>query len=339
MPEPDIFDCIITALKVRHTPGYSRRAYAHMPFRTLFGLTKLLESYGVDSATYRLAHPETDIDRLPLPFLARMGDTFALVSCVSPEGVQLDYGEGDGNAKVPRSSFAGAFTGVVTLFQPRAGAAEPDYAKHRFFDIADKAKKAILALAAVFIAVWCFVRAGLYASVPAWFLLAADIAGLYVTYLLFLKSHGFNSRHGDSICGVIDRSGCHTVLGTSAAKFLGLFGWSEVGLGYFSVSTASLLLFPATAPWLALINACACPFSFWSVWYQKYRAKAWCTLCLITQVLLWVSLSTYILGGYFADLRLAPGILPLLAAYLGAVLGINAVGNAFDSLRKDSENG
>ena len=84
----------------------------------------------------------------------------------------------------------------------------------------------------------------------------------------------------DKICGLIDRTGCGTVLSTKASKFFGLFGWSEVGFSYFGVSLACLLVFPQHIGYLALVNACCCPFSFWSVWYQKYRAKAWCTLCL-----------------------------------------------------------
>lgn len=336
MAADNLFACILEELGVRHTSDFTRRAYACMPFRSLFGLSKLLQSYGIDSETYRLANPATDIDCLPVPFLARVGDTFVMVSSVSAGSVTVDYGEGDGPVTMSRPAFDKAFGGIVTLFYPRADAGEPGYRKHRLFEIAAVAKRWILVAASAFVVVWCFVSTGLWRSWAAWLLLAADAAGLYVTYLLFLKSHGFRSKHGDRICGVIDRSGCHTVLETSAAKFLGAIGWSEVGLGYFAVSTLTMLLFPATLPWLALINACVCPFSFWSVWYQKYRAKAWCTLCLITQALLWISLAIYIIGGFFGGLRLGWGLLPLMGAYVATVFGINAVGDTIDSIRKDN---
>lgn len=335
MTAENLFECILDSLGVRHTSDFSRRAYRQIPFRSLFGLGKLLQSYGVDNAAYRLADPARDIDRLPLPFLARTGDTFALVSAVDSNAVGLDYGEGGGKVEMPRNNFEKNFGAIVMLFRRSPDAGEPDYCRHRLFDIASRAKRVLLAASALFVAAWCFIANGLYASLPAWLLLGVDAAGLYVTYLLFLKSHGFRSRHGDNICGVIDRSGCHTVLRTSAAKFLGVIGWSEVGLGYFAVSTMTMLLFPTALPYLALVNACVCPFSFWSVWYQKYRAKAWCTLCLITQALLWMSLAIYIFGGFFAHLHLGWSILPLLAAYVAGVFGTNAVGDAIDSVRKD----
>ncbi|MDR3220154.1 MAG: vitamin K epoxide reductase family protein, partial [Dysgonamonadaceae bacterium] len=45
---------------------------------------------------------------------------------------------------------------------------------------------------------------------------------------------------------------------------------------------------PSLIFYLALINILALPYSFWSVWYQKFKAKQWCVLCLIVQVLLWL---------------------------------------------------
>ena len=36
-----------------------------------------------------------------------------------------------------------------------------------------------------------------------------------------------------------------------------------------------------------VLNIFTLPYSFWSVWYQKAKAKQWCVLCLIIQALLW----------------------------------------------------
>ncbi|MDE6436182.1 MAG: vitamin K epoxide reductase family protein, partial [Muribaculaceae bacterium] len=156
-------------------------------------------------------------------------------------------------------------------------------------------------------------------------------AGLYVTFHLVLKSLNIHSERGDDICSLLDRTGCHTVLSTSASKFFGLFGWSEVGLSFFSVSLGCLLVFPEYIGYLALVNACACPFSFWSVWYQKYRAKAWCTLCLITQGCLWLSLACYAFGGWFRGaFPLSLQFFVLCATYIAALLGLNAIMPAMD---------
>jgi hypothetical protein len=54
-------------------------------------------------------------------------------------------------------------------------------------------------------------------------------------------------------------------------------------------------------PYLALVNILALPYTFWSVWYQKVKARQWCPLCLIVQVLLW---GVFLLDGLFGYIRI-----------------------------------
>ena len=77
--------------------------------------------------------------------------------------------------------------------------------------------------------------------------------------------------------------------------------WSEIGLGYFSANILLLLFMPDTISLLALVNIVALPYSFWSVWYQKVKARQWCPLCLIVQVLLW---SIFVLNCIFGFIRI-----------------------------------
>ena len=65
-----LFSDWLQALGVRHTCGYSDRQYARMPFRTLFGLSKLLQSYGVDARGYAIAD-KGEIAELKPPFVAQ----------------------------------------------------------------------------------------------------------------------------------------------------------------------------------------------------------------------------------------------------------------------------
>lgn len=95
------------------------------------------------------------------------------------------------------------------------------------------------------------------------------------------------SEYADKICSLFKKGDCNDILESEAAKLGGGIGWSEVGLGYFLANMLILFFMPSLLPYLVLINICALPYSFWSVWYQKFKAKQWCTLCLIVQVLLW----------------------------------------------------
>ncbi|MDE6445231.1 MAG: hypothetical protein K2K64_12565, partial [Muribaculaceae bacterium] len=59
----------LTLLGVPHTAGYSGKRMATMPFQTLFGLSKLLQEYGIESEGYELTD-KTELLKLTPPFLA-----------------------------------------------------------------------------------------------------------------------------------------------------------------------------------------------------------------------------------------------------------------------------
>lgn len=323
---PSILSDFLSALEVPHTRWYSDSAFASMTFRSLFGLNKVLEDYHVPTETVEVADKAAALDAITVPYLARMADSFVIVTDVSPTEVTYMDGLSDGKLTTPRDAFTARWSGVVMMAFPTEESIEPDYASHRFTEIGNKAKGWVLAAAAIFILAYLTVTSGVMRHVSTGLLWGINLIGLYVTYQLVLKSMGVHTRTADRICGVIDRNGCHTVLGTPASKFFGIFGWSEVGLAYFTVSLGTLVIFPEYIGYLALINAICCPFSIWSVWYQKYRAKAWCTLCLVTQACLWTSLACYLLGGWFASAL--PIRLPLFvigAAYIAVMLTCNAI--------------
>jgi protein-disulfide isomerase len=88
------------------------------------------------------------------------------------------------------------------------------------------------------------------------------------------------------------------VLESDAAKLWGVFGWSEIGLGYFAANGLLILFLPSWIPFLAILNLFTLPYSFWSVWYQKFKAKQWCPLCLMVQALLWGIFVVNLLFGF-----------------------------------------
>lgn len=338
MKPASIFTDFLDDLGVPHTRKYSDESFDQMTFRSLFGFSKLLESYGIPNEALSLPDKKVDIGQLPVPFLAGMDDSFVIVRQTAPNFVVIDDGNGAVDRSMTIDSFIEKWSGIVLVAYPSQYSAEPSYCRHHLFDTATKAKRWILVAAAVFIFAYLFISNGIYAHISTLLLTLIFGAGLYVTYELMLKTLNIHSDTGDSICGLIDRTGCHTVLSTKASSFFGLFSWSEVGLAYFGVSLGCLLVFPRYLPYLAIINACCCPFSIWSVWYQKKRAKAWCTLCLITQACLWCALLCFLAGGWFAGaFPLYVEFFVLAATYVAALLAINAIAPSFDRNIKKNE--
>lgn len=310
-------------LGVRHTAAYTDWRFSGMPFKSLFGLSKLLLEYGVDNEALRLAE-KSEIGKLPVPFLAGTDGGFVIVTSVGADRIgYLTQGVAE---TMPPDEFKKAWSGVVLLAYPDEKSVEPGYAAHARDLFIGEAKKWVLAAGAILLFLYLFVSNRIYAAWSTVGLTLIDLAGLWLTYMLVQKSLKIKSHAADRVCGVLQEGGCDSVLETKASKFFGIFGWSEVGFSYFSVSLLTLLMFPQWICYLALCNACCLPFTFWSIWYQKFRAKAWCTLCVSVQASLWLLFFCYLGGGWFRGvfpLRIECFVLSL--TYLTVLLGLNRI--------------
>lgn len=333
-----IFSDFLKELQVPHTGEYSDRQFNTMPFKSLFGFSRLLNSYGIESEAFNLSD-KSQITKIPVPYIARLKDSFVIVTDINnTDGESIvRYISFHKPASMTLDKFTDNFSGIYLSAYPSKESAEPDFGKHRFMHIAGITKNVILIAAAIFLFVYGFVEARLYREISTIFLTVVDLCGLYITWLLILKSLRVKSHAADRVCGVLQQHGCDTVLEQKASKFFGLFGWSEVGLAYFSITTLIMLLFPQLINYLALINGCCLPFTIWSIWYQKFKIKTWCTLCVTTQCLLWLQFFGYLSGGYWHDiLPLSISIIPMGAAYITALLAINKVMTFIETRRQES---
>lgn len=317
----------LDALGVPHTREYADRAFATMPFKSLFGLSRQLKAYGIDNVAAQWTDKSV-LPSIPTPFLARTADgRFVIVETIDTAGGEVTYRcrhEGVCTVSVP--DFEKIWSGLALLAYPSETSAEPDLAAHRFKAATARAKSWILALCAVILLGAGIVHAAVYSSLSRIALLLVDIAGLGVTWLLILKTLKVSSKSADRICAVMQDHGCDTVLEQKASTFYGIFSWSEVGLSYFAVSTLTLLIFPGALPLLALINLCCLPFTFWSIWYQHWRLRTWCTLCVTTQALLWLQAGAYLWAGAWSGaISLPASVIILLAAYGAALLATNRI--------------
>lgn len=315
----------LKALHVPHTELYADRCFGDMPFKNLFGLSRALQQFGVESRGLKFTD-KPSVANLPTPFLAQVHGGVVIVDKItSGTGASVEYDTIHGRKTQPLADFLESFTGVVLQSRPDPGAGEKDLTEHRFVQFADRVKMPVLVVLLALLAVFGSVRSGVWDSVWKVLVFAFDIAGVAVCYLLWLKTNGVKSKVADSMCGLTTEHGCDKVLDTRLSSFLGIFKWSEVGMGYFAVSLITLVIFPHMWGTLALLNACCLPYTIWSVSEQKFVIKAWCTLCLTVQTLLWCLFVAYLLGGAWKDVSIDLDTFVLLAAYVCGVLLMNLV--------------
>jgi len=295
------FLAMLDLLKVKYTSEFSNRYFNEHPHKyNLFGLSKMLSDYGIENAGTKITEKEKDLFNIELPFVAHTGNDFAVVYEVEKPATTYTAGEGEGedSGKVHYlwygkkiiltvSQFIQSWSGVILLAETTPNSIEPEYQEHRKKDLFNIAQKAILFLSGFLIVGLAYIKQLSNHQLFCYsVILLLNIIGAYISYLLVLKQMHIHSQYAGKICSLFSKSDCNNVLETDAAKLWGVFGWSEIGLGYFTANIILLLFLPHTVYLIALINTLTLPYAIWSVWYQKAKARQWCPLCLIVQILL-----------------------------------------------------
>lgn len=333
----------LAALGVKHTAAYSARRYGEMPFQSMFGISELLKEYGVATVGVQVDRGVMPavLPQMPLPFLADTPDGFMIVTSVTDS--QVTYISQGNNFTATIDELINGWNGIALLATADDEAIEPEYTRHRVAELSMGVKKWLLiAIALVLIGIGMWIS-GLYVQPMAWVVAALDSGGIILSWMLVQKSLGIHTRAADRVCGAIEEGGCDEIASSGASSFFGIFKWSEVGIAYFSVSLLAMLLVPGSMSALAAINILCLPYTIWSISYQRFVAKAWCTLCVMVQITLWLLAVSYLIGGWIKHIfPLTPHFFTtfiiLACCYVGSLLGINSLDNAIGNLINRNKN-
>ncbi len=288
-------ELLLTLLKVKFTKKYVRKLYYNNPYRdTLFGISNILSEYNVRNKAFKIKNIE-DFKSLEPPFVINLQGNIALVDKVTDNKVSCSLEDRDIN--LPFNKFREIWDGIILLPEATENSKEPEYKEHKIKHLFNLARKKLLAITSLLIVFAGFFINNLYRCSDLMFLFFISAIGIYTGYLLLQKQMHIHNNQADKICSIIKKGNCNSVLDSPAAKIMGVIGWSEIGLSYFISNIFITLFFPQLTPYMALINICALPYSAWSVWYQKYKVRQWCPLCLIIQVLLWITFVVNFVSG------------------------------------------
>ena len=283
----NVFTSILSLLNVKYTENFSRKFFNEHPHKNnLLGLSKMLSDYSIDNAGTKIKDKENDLFNIETPFVAYTGNDFITVYKVSSENVSYMWNGKD--ISVSPTAFIQQWTGIVLLAETNEESIEPNYKENKKKQAFNLIQKSLLLLTISLAIILAFVANSAFNNLGLIIAAIINLAGVYVAYLLAQKQMHIQSEYADKICSLFKQGDCNDVLESSAAKFLGVIGWSEIGFGYFISNVFIIAFFPQLISYLAIINICTLPYSIWSIWYQKVKAKHWCALCLIVQALLWI---------------------------------------------------
>jgi uncharacterized membrane protein len=124
-----------------------------------------------------------------------------------------------------------------------------------------------------------------------------SIVGIGLGVLIYQQEQGINNAITETLCKKTED--CNAITNSKAATIIWGIKWSDIGIVYFTTITLLLCISAFTIGLsyllnvLSLISLLSVPFTLYSLYYQKYIAKKWCTLCLYTLAILWLQVLEY----------------------------------------------
>jgi len=292
----DILYELLRRLKVKHTDLFLNKLYEEHPHKyNLFGLSRILKDYNIDNDGYKFDNKEILKD-LDVPFVAQYNQQLVIVLKLTETHVYYYVNGKEISVNIPE--FKEKWSGVSLLIGDHKKAIEPEYINNKLKENYLRILNFILKLSICIIPILFIISNGGYNKSWMIILLVLNLLGFYIGYLLVLKQIKTHSASADKICSIFKKSDCNNVLESKAAKLWGIIGWSEAGLSYFTSNLLIILFFPGLISFQALVNIFVLPYSVWSIWYQKVKAKQWCALCIIVQVLFYCIFAYNLLLGF-----------------------------------------
>lgn len=260
----NLFAVFLDALDVRYTRSFARKLYARHPHKyNMYGLSKMLADYHIPNQGVMLNDP-AEVVTIESPFVAQFAGDLYVVEKITDGEVHL-FKSGM-KTKVPVEKFKEGCTGAVLVAEPDEESAEPGLKENRRKELFGTVMRYGLVVALCAVVIYVCVVFKTYTDPGLLVALLINLAGVYVSYLLVLKQVHHNSQAADKICSMFNKKGdCNSVLESKAAKFLGVIGWSEAGLGYFTSNVAVVLFAPHLMPYLALLSTGALCYTAWSI--------------------------------------------------------------------------
>lgn len=282
----------------------------HPDYPSLLSISDILKQYKVQNMAIRIGID--DFHKIPVPFIASINgrktrhSIFAVVLEVENNFVELYSPENKKVEKILIEEFAKLYEGVALAVEKEDYSGDKEYYKNKKLERQQGILQNIIifSLPALTILDCClaFANDGIGAIGPVLFTILT-LAGCGISALLLWHEIDEFNPTVKQICNIGRKVNCSAILNSKAAKIFGI-SWSILGSTYFMGMFIALLIGGITDKvnlfLLSWINIMALPYIAYSICYQYFVAKQWCTLCLLVQGILLIQFITALIGGFFA---------------------------------------
>ncbi|WP_435354241.1 vitamin K epoxide reductase family protein [Emticicia sp. SJ17W-69] len=273
----------------------------HPDYPSLLAASDALDEWHIENVAIRVK-PE-QLAELPVPFLTYLHinqGIFALVKSVKDDAIEWVHTK-EGFKREKTNDFLKKWDGVVLMAETNTESGEKNFIENRKKEILNNLRIPLLLIGASLLTISLF-----YHNFAAdWHynaLLLTKFTGIIVSGLLLWQSIDKNNPFIKNLCQAGGKANCNAILSSNAAQVTSWLSWSEVGFFYFTSGFIALLINPYSMFLLWALGATALFYTCWSIYYQAFVAKQWCTLCLTVQLLFVVEFLLNV--NYLSELRI-----------------------------------
>lgn len=260
---------------------------------SLVAISDILNEKSIKNTT--LLFPETDRDKLldiPTPFISHtLEGGFIVVKKITHSIVEY-YSAIIGEITEDWTVFKNQCTGVALLAFPEENNKSPKISFSKIIEYTEKYIPKILVI--IFSVALIGISINFYYLYHSWVLVGLLLfksIGLIITIFLFLFEYQQTDSLVHEVCKAT-KTDCNKVLNNKSAKLFGLISWSELGFVYFVGSLLTLFMSEGhlsdSLNLLFSINIPCLLFSFYSIWFQVFKAKEACIFCLSVIAIFWI---------------------------------------------------
>jgi uncharacterized membrane protein len=281
---------LIKAVKAKVTKQTLKETLLNQPeYPSLFALSSALETWKIENASLRI--PAEQLAEVPTPFLAFLnidGGSYGLVQDIKEDTIEWLH-DRKGLRREKLADFAKSYKGTILVAETNEQSGEADYAAHKKKEMMNSLRLPLVLVSAFLLFLSGFYFAfGTSATWQIYLLVGAKLVGVIVSTLLLCYQIDKNNPLVKNLCQVGKKTNCDSILSSKAANLFSWLSWSEIGFFYFIGGLLALFADTQVIPLLTMLSLLALPYTFYSLYYQVFKAKQYCTLCLTVVGLLWV---------------------------------------------------
>ena len=282
---PNIWGYFLRKIKVPYTQSYIVRLYKEIfDHGNLYGFSKMLEIYNVDYLC--LSANEETLLELEMPAVTSINNHIIVIDHIDISNKRITLTDANLIKKIMSlDDFLKIWDQIVLTVEPDSEkSGEPSYTNNRNIEWGNRFMYGSFVVLVIVLAILYIDSKHLIFRLIS---VIVNLLGAFFSVQLILKELNIKVKLTDKICSLLEKNTCKDVINYKESFFLQWIDLGAVGVSYFLFNVIILMFCPNFQLYF-LFGFLSVFFTFWSIGFQKFKIKKWCTLCLLVQLVLWI---------------------------------------------------